>query len=182
MSDKFDYGPGDLVPEQTTTGVGVAEGQDDPGPTGAIEFFDGEYGFLSNFFPSPVAYAGEVYQTAEHAFQAAKTGREEDRLWVAGQGTPGRAKRAGRNIRLREDWEKVKDQVMLDVVRAKFMDPNLAVMLLRTGDRALVEGNTWHDSYWGVCVCGRCGQGRNQLGKALEQVRKEIRGDVPMVR
>ena len=45
-----------------------------------------------------------------------------------------------------------------------------------TGDAELIEGNTWHDNYWGVCSCSKCnGRGKNRLGKLLMKVREELR-------
>ena len=87
---------------------------------------------------------------------------------------PSEAKRLGRRVRLRSDWEQVKYDVMLDVVRAKFnQHPDLAQKLLATGDEELVEGNDWGDTYWGVCN----GRGKNMLGKILMRVRAELRGE-----
>ena len=87
---------------------------------------------------------------------------------------PSEAKRLGRRMRLRSDWEQVKYDVMLDVVRAKFnQHPDLAQKLLATGDEELVEGNDWGDTYWGVCN----GRGKNMLGKILMRVRAELRGE-----
>ena len=76
-------------------------------------------------------------------------------------------------------WEQIKDKVMYDILRDKFSsDPNKA-NLLATGNRPLIEGNNWHDNYWGVCSCERCkrkyNHGRNQLGKTLMQIRDELR-------
>ena len=78
---------------------------------------------------------------------------------------------------LRPDWEKVKDGVMLDILRIKFSKPDLKQMLLDTGDAYLIEGTTWHDNYWGNCTCDRCKNitGKNMLGKTLMQVRAELK-------
>lgn len=83
---------------------------------------------------------------------------------------PNEAKRLGRRVKLRADWETVKDQVMFDVCCAKFNDNEyLAQLLVQTGDAILIEGNTWNDTYWGVCN----GKGKNMLGKILMQIREE---------
>jgi ribA/ribD-fused uncharacterized protein len=85
--------------------------------------------------------------------------------------TPGKAKRAGRNLQLRHDWEKVKYDVMLDIVFAKFYQhPELAAKLLATGDAELIEGNWWNDTTWGVCN----GVGSNWLGRILMMVRARL--------
>ena len=40
---------------------------------------------------------------------------------------------------------------MEKVVRAKFtQNPHLARFLVETGDAELIEGNSWHDTFWGV--------------------------------
>ena len=141
---------------------------------GAILQFEGKYRFLSNFYPEPVTYNGYTYQTAEHAFQSAKAVDEKGRKWVEDAGRPGEAKSRGRTVTLRPDWEGVKVQVMYEVLRAKFSGA-LKGALLSTGTAILVEGNTWHDNTWGVCVCGRCpGWGENLLGNILAQVRLEL--------
>jgi len=90
--------------------------------------------------------------------------------------TPGEAKRAGRTILLREDWNEVRLIIMLQLLRQKFRQPKLGKMLLDTGSDYIVEGNQWHDSFWGVCSCQKCKdiQGQNNLGRLLMQVRSEI--------
>lgn len=139
-----------------------------------IDSFEGDFFFLSNFYPSPIEYNGIVYPTVEHAFQAAKAVVEHDRLKIACADTPGQAKRLGRKIYLRPDWEEVKDEVMYDCVRRKFNDPTLRNMLINTYVYGLVERNHWHDNYWGSCTCGACkDQGANHLGKILMKVRGE---------
>lgn len=147
-----------------------------------IEKFDGVYRFLSNFYAyAPVMFEGIAYPTSEHAFQAQKSLDESVRLQFSHFHTsPGWAKRGGREIRpMRSDWEVSKDGIMLLILRAKFSVPSLRHALLETGSQNLVEGNNWHDVYWGVCD-GRCKyphkapEGQNKLGKFLEQVRYEI--------
>ena len=67
---------------------------------------------------------------------------------------------------------------MDEVLIAKFtQNPSLKEQLLDTGDVELIEGNTWHDNYWGNCTCSKCSGiiGRNQLGKTLMNIREEIR-------
>jgi ribA/ribD-fused uncharacterized protein len=110
--------------------------------------------------------------TVEHSFAASKTLDAFERLEIAGQTTPGRAKRRGRKVELRPDWEDVKLTVMLILIRDKFTrHPELTEKLLDTGDQELVEGNWWNDTFWGVCK----GVGENHLGRILMQVRSELR-------
>lgn len=139
-----------------------------------INSFEGKYEFLSNFSPSVIEYEGFEYPTVEHAFQAAKTLDLDKRLEVAELPTPGDAKRAGRRLDLRPDWEQVKLQVMEDCLREKFKHTDLLLKLVGTGDAILVEGNWWHDQTWGSCYCDKCGNnGLNQLGKLLMKIRDE---------
>lgn len=83
----------------------------------------------------------------------------------------------GRHVKLRKDWNAIKTDVMLSLVRGKFQWPELQKKLLATGDAYLEEGNTWSDTCWGVCD----GRGENRLGKILMQVREEARrGELPV--
>lgn len=85
---------------------------------------------------------------------------------------PQSAKRLGRSVLLRPDWEEIKYDVMYQVCKAKFQqNPDLGQKLLKTGNAELIEGNTWGDRIWGVCK----GIGENNLGKTLMRVRDELR-------
>ena len=137
--------------------------------------FRGYWAFLSNFYAVRVYYNNRWYQTAEHAYQAAKMTSKEDHDYVARAMTPGAAKRAvlellGHRSVIRKDWDEIRDSVMLSILRAKFSDPGLTTRLLETEEQELVEHNYWGDTYWGICN----GVGQNKLGKLLMQVRQEI--------
>jgi len=137
-----------------------------------ITKFRGQYGFLSNFYEAPITYDGRVWPTTEHAFAAFKTVHHNEQEYIREQPSPGAAKRAGRSVELRPDWEQVKVSVMYAVCYAKFQQhPDLGKRLLATGDAVLIEGNTWGDREWG-CVDGR---GRNLLGQTLMNVRTALR-------
>lgn len=144
-----------------------------------IDFFDNEYAFLSNFYASPIKdINGKIYMTVEHYFQAMKTLDPVEREEIRVAETPGKAKRLGRIVKLRADWEEIKNSVMYEAILQKFtVDPYLKNKLLATGEQALVEGNTWHDNTWGSCTCAKCQdiEGKNELGKILMKVREEIR-------
>ena len=137
-----------------------------------IDQFDGRYYFLSNFYASMVTYDGLRYLSAECAFQAQKCINPDDRDIFTRVG-PSKGKYLGRRVTLRSDWENVKLQIMENIVRAKFtQNENLRVLLINTGDKELVEGNTWNDKFWGVDA--NTGVGENHLGKILMKVRKEL--------
>lgn len=162
-----------------------------------INSFSGQHSFLSNFSPATVRvplimpkdrlFNAPMVElpTVEHAFVVSKVGTWLSFRLAANvkldkfcEMTPGQAKRLGRKIKLREGWDDHKVEVMLWLLRQKFAQGSeLAQKLLGTGDEMLVEGNNWHDRYWGVCSCRRCSScGENVLGVLLMQVRDELLG------
>ena len=136
-----------------------------------IDKFEGRYAFLSNFFEAPVKFHGLRFRNNEAAFQSMKTSDREQFVNLRAN----EAKRLGRKVKLREDWESVKDNIMYEIVVEKFkQNQDLKFKLLDTGDAELVEGNWWNDTYWGVCE----GVGENKLGKILMKVREELRNEI----
>ena len=100
---------------------------------------------------------------------------EEEKLEFT-QLRPIASKKLGRRVQLRPDWEEVKVGIMEEIVRAKFtQNEDLKQRLLATGDLVLEEGNSWHDTFWGVDARSR--KGKNHLGRILMQVRQELRGE-----
>ena len=142
-----------------------------------INSFSNEYQFLSNFYSAEVVHEGITYKNSEAAFQAAKTKdfrlrREFSEL------NPSQAKLKGRHVDLRNDWEQVKDNIMYEIVKDKFTrNSHLRELLMKTNNATLIEGNWWHDNYWGNCTCEKCKnkEGKNTLGKILMKVRDELR-------
>ena len=139
-----------------------------------IDQFDGEYAFLSNFYPCDVEYEGITYGSSEAAYQAAKFDKKDRKRFI-GLG-PGKAKKLGRTANLPKDWNEVRITVMRDVLRAKFLgNKELAQKLVEmTGESTLIEGNWWNDRFWGVD--SKTGVGENHLGKLLMELRDELRG------
>lgn len=149
-----------------------------PASPGVISSFRGAAAELSNFFPVDVVLDGATYPSVEHAFQAAKTSDVADREAIRKMASAFDAKSYGQKVRLHASWEDVKDGVMLDLVRQKFRQPSLRGRLVATGEQELIEGNTWGDTYWGVCN----GKGQNRLGRILMRVRGEIlSGSLPAI-
>jgi ribA/ribD-fused uncharacterized protein len=143
------------------------------------EGFCGEFEFLSNFSPSPVEYKGHIYPSIEVAFQSAKCYNEVDAGLFKKFKThfdSGKAKRLGRQINLRPDWENIKLDIMFDLLCKKFQIPSLRQQLLTTGDMEITEFNQWHDITFGVCTCNRCSkkEAKNILGKMLMEIRDLI--------
>ncbi len=142
-----------------------------------ITEFRGPHRFLSNFHPSPIRTWSyllrreAVFHTVEHGYQACKT---LDATWhrlILEAPTPAIAKKLGRQCPVREDWEGLKLPLMRHLIDLKFDDPTLADALLSTGEVQLVEGNTWGDTFWGVCR----GVGDNWLGRILMEKRAALR-------
>lgn len=141
-----------------------------------IKGFFGEYRFLSNFHLCSVVFDGIMYQHSEGAYQAAKsTFKEEKELFTTM--TPTEAKKAGRKVTLRSDWEYKKDVIMFRILTDKFVrNKDLTEKLKDTGEAYLEETNWWHDHYWGTSypVAGFVPPqtaGQNQLGKLLMIIR-----------
>ena len=130
--------------------------------------FRGEYTFLSNMFPCEVLWEGKAYKSSESVYQMMKCANESDKTMF--QGLNGyQAKKMGRHVRMRRDWNEIKLGVMREVLDAKFDNPWLAEKLMKV-EGNIVEDNHWHDRYWGRCN----GEGLNHLGKLLMEVRDAL--------
>ncbi len=134
--------------------------------------FQGEYRFLSNFWPCEIWFNGIEFPSVKHAYVASKSEYEEDWFEVSKIVKPGDVKRFGRKLDLRPDWDEVKLELMHDFVLQKFLEEPLRTKLLNTDDAYLEETNSWNDVFWGV---NREGIGYNHLGKILMQVRENIK-------
>lgn len=142
--------------------------------TDILQFQD-EYRWLSNHWPSIIVFQGITFPTVEHAYVYSKTiVQEEQDLFLQAQPmSAAQAKRAGKLLTLRSDWEDVRLNFMLDFTRQKYRNQVLRNKLIDTGNCLIVEGNTWHDYFWGQCN----GKGENNLGKIIMKVREELIGD-----
>ena len=125
---------------------------------------------MSNFHYSPLIYDNRYWNTAEHAYQAAKTNVAGEKEAIFMAPTAKDAKKMGKRLTLRPDWDEVKVDIMYEIVKAKFHhNPTLREMLLLTTGLEIEEGNWWGDTFWGVCK----GEGLNNLGKILMRIRDE---------
>ena len=120
--------------------------------------------------------AGVRYATVEHFFQAAKAhlaGDAATAVKILAAASPGKAKYWGRHVKGldRSAWNAVRVDTMLKGVRAKFQqNSTLRNALLATGHAPLIESSPT-DDFWGE---GREGNGRNELGRLLTQVKSEL--------
>lgn len=141
----------------------------------AITTFQNEHRFLSNFWPCCIVWEELVYPTLEHAYAASKTDDLSVKQMTRSCPTPGDAKDYLYNhaIKPSPSWTiEKKLWVMEELLRIKFggKEPFLTRALLATGDAELIEGNTWGDTFWGVCN----GDGENNLGNLLMKVRTNL--------
>lgn len=141
-----------------------------------ITEFKGEYRWLSNFwkFDTPLVYQKRlIFETAEHFYQAMKSESYSVRELISKHPSKG-LKSFQKRYKVRDDWEDIKLDVMLYILRYKFSEnnPNLRHKLIETGDLYIQEGNYWCDTFWGVDL--RTGVGENNLGKLLMKVRGEL--------
>lgn len=134
--------------------------------TEKIDKFSGEYEFLSNMYPCKVTYGGITYKCSESAYQAQKCPELAARFSDLNGYV---AKKMGRQVNIRPDWEQVKLRIMATIVFQKFnQNKELAEKLILTGDAELIEGNYWGDTYWGICTNKTYDNaGENYLGKIL---------------
>lgn len=139
-----------------------------------IDSFRGSYAFLSNFYECDVTYNNLTFKSSEAAFHAQKSPERAKEFINL---NPTEAKKLGRQVNLRSDWESIKYDLMKDIVDAKFsQNPSLKSKLLATGDEELVEGNWWNDTYWGVCTNKKYDHvGQNNLGKILMEIRNKFK-------
>lgn len=128
--------------------------------------------FLSNFEPCYVTMYGVIYPSVENAYQASKCIYPQDRAQFLTV-TAGQAKRLGKKVAIRPDFDSKKLVFMETLLRRKFSpdNPHLMQQLIATGDIELVEVNSWNDTFWGECNS----QGQNNLGKLLMTIRQDLR-------
>lgn len=132
---------------------------------------------FSNFarLQRPIKRDGLMFWSVETAYMAAKTDDIGMKKKISEMG-PGKAKKFSRELQLRSDWEEVKVEVMRELLKEKFSQPLFKALLLSSGEEELIEGNWWHDQFWGSCECDKHKHipGQNILGKLLMEIRGEI--------
>lgn len=136
-----------------------------------INSFSWPFDFLSSFYYAKVTYEDKVYPSIECAYQAAKF--PADKRAPFEYYTSSEAKRHGREAKLDEDWDTRKLEIMAGLIKQKFA-PGTALakrLVVETGTAELIEGNWWHDTFWGVCR----GVGQNHLGRLLMEQREFLR-------
>ncbi|KAJ3431677.1 hypothetical protein M0812_20593 [Anaeramoeba flamelloides] len=135
------------------------------------------YGCFSNYYFSPFYLEGKYWITSEHYFQAQKFIQypeilEKVRRFL----TPSKVKKFTNSQQMihkhRNDWPRVKEEVMKRVLEAKFLqNERIKQILLSTGEKELIE-TTYNDRYW---ANGGDDTGLNRLGNLLMELRERIR-------
>lgn len=138
-----------------------------------IAGFRGDYRWLSNFERCDILYKGILYKSSEAAYQAQKTNNIKAR-YIFSKLDARESKTLGYIIKIREDWDDVKLQIMEEICRIKFNLPQFKAKLVATGNSEIIQSNYWGDIFWGVCD----GVGENNLGKIIMKIRSEIKEEL----
>jgi ribA/ribD-fused uncharacterized protein len=141
-----------------------------------IREFQGEYRWLSNFWPVEIKYKGRVFHNVENAYHSEKSHDELFKDFCASESNPRIVKENQQEmITLRSDWEEVRENIMLELTRTKYQNRELQKKLLETGNEYIQEGNSWGDVFWGVDI--ETGKGENRFGTIIMRIRKELQND-----
>jgi ribA/ribD-fused uncharacterized protein len=133
------------------------------------------FGIFSILSPHPITVRHVSYPSAHHFFLCERfkgTGVEVEIRNATSLWEVDRQVRRGEAAGLqREDWDRIKADVMLLAIYYKFRQNSDALaVLLQTGTKTLVDHSPT-DNYWGD---GGDGTGKNLLGVVLMSVRKRI--------
>jgi ribA/ribD-fused uncharacterized protein len=146
---------------------------------GRVCFYEQDFYVLSNFSAFALEWRGLLFMTSEAAYhwekfpgdEAPHPGIRRDILSARSAHDAFKLAESARAVR-RPDWERVRVDVMRDVLRAKVAQHEyVRRKLLATGERELVE-NSWRDAFWGW---GPNRDGQNVLGRLWMEIRSEIR-------
>jgi len=131
-----------------------------------IKEFEGEFRWLSNFALVPIELDGITYPSVEHAYMSAKS---DDKVWKElcsnPNNSPGFVKKQSKMIKLVNDWNTKKLEIMKICINQKFNQEPFKSQLLATGTEFIQEGNMWNDKFWGICL--KTNKGENHLGKLI---------------
>ncbi|WBF04145.1 hypothetical protein VL14_ORF200 [Staphylococcus phage vB_SauM_VL14] len=146
--------------------------------------FWGKEDIYSNFYPITFKHRGRIFNNSEQAFMWRKAQYFKD--WqIAGEilnaKNPNHAKSLGRKVRNfnEEQWNKIRYDIMVEVVKDKFMTTHLKREILDTDLRKDFVEASPYDKIWGVGLKANDPKildesnwkGQNLLGKVMEDVR-----------
>ncbi len=145
------------------------------------------HGPFSNFWKTKIKIKDLEFLSSEQAFMymKAKVFDKSKCNKILETDSPQEAKKIGRKIRNYDDlkWASLRYDVMKDILFYKFsQNPELKIILLKTGNKILVEGSPY-DKIWGVGIHFKDEliynesnwRGQNLLGKALMEVREKLK-------
>ena len=128
------------------------------------------YRFLSNYHLIDILMPdGLTYPSTENAYQAYKLLSVDERKPFT-TCSCSQSKSMGQTVKLRNDWEQIKVEVMKTCLEAKFRNEELRTTLNATAHKYLEETNNWGDKYWGKVD----GVGQNMLVQMKMKERDNI--------
>ena len=148
--------------------------------------FYGKNSPYSNFHYVEFEYKGYKVTSSEQAFMLEKALMFDKSMVkpILATTDPRAIKRLGRKVRNFDEkkWNKVRYDIMVDILLAKFSTEPLKAQLLSTGDELMVEASP-NDKIWGAGLAigdARLNYpnyypGQNLLGKALMEARTRLR-------
>ena len=112
-------------------------------PLKNITPFKGRQDVLSNFYPCTVELHGRQFRSSEHAYQFLKAkcyGKDQLAENISKQSSAYYAKRLAKNVHTDEGWDRVKVDVMRDILLAKEKSvPEYRQKLLDTANTIIVK-------------------------------------------
>jgi N-glycosidase YbiA len=138
-----------------------------------IHFYTPQFYVLNNFSAHAIEFRGELYPTAEHAYQASKCTDPDGQNAIRNARSPLLAKILANDTYKAAkdpDWESKKVAVVEEILRAKLAQhPEACEALRESGHEDIVEDSPT-DYFWGE---GADGSGQNVLGKLWMKLRDE---------
>jgi hypothetical protein len=134
--------------------------------------------WLSNFFKCSIKYKDLTFTSAEQMYVYFKVKNKEDKQLILNTATAVEAKKIGRQAPMMDNWDNIKLRCMEYIITQKFIqNTSLKEKLIATDNKILIEGNYWHDNFWGICSCDKCKDliGQNNLGFILMKVRSKLK-------
>jgi len=131
--------------------------------------------FLSNMYPCEIEYNGYIFPSSENLYQFMKIpdNLKNKYIDIYTSVSPEKSKYISRKNPIRKDWDKIKINVMYNILKLKFnQHKDLKEKLLQI-EGPIVEWTTWGDTFWGMDL--KTEKGNNWLGKLLMQLRSEYK-------
>jgi ribA/ribD-fused uncharacterized protein len=139
-----------------------------------IYFFSVPHEPLNNFSAHTVEVWGNIFPTAEHAYQWKKfEGSDPSHAEkIARTRSPWLAKKMGQEGNYRPNWSDTKVNAMREILQAKVAQhDDVRAVLASTGTKLIVE-NSPVDGFWGG---GPEGNGENWVGKLFMEIREKLK-------